>query len=218
MNRADFLEKTLPTWVKHPFDKIIIVDWSSTDHIEDVIEDNQDGRIYRLRVMNRSEFHRTKSINIGVNFLNSKWIAHVDSDVMIHDKFLDMDRTNENVFYHFPSGGAWGTCIFSKKAFLDVGGYNENLIYYGQEDDNFYCRLEAKGYEIKYLNLSEKAYHINHGDNRRFQYQTQDYNRLTDADRVNRQNDKWNGKMQPINVRISNPNGMEEFKIIGPNA
>jgi len=67
----------------------------------------------------------------------------------------------------FPDGsrGALGELLIGRKQFVDVGGMNSRLLYWGGEDLDFHIRVCAElGLRRKYLG---EVVHLTHGDKTR---------------------------------------------------
>lgn len=165
MNRRHFLEQTLPTWLKCPHVKeIIIVDWSSSDGLDNVIAAFQNGIIKRLRIPGKRFFHRTKPLNAGCRLAAMKNIAHVDCDVKLKPDFFEI-ATEDRTLYCNGTGGLFGTCLFTREIFETVNGYSELFENYGDEDVDFYQRVKVR-FNCRNID-SSRAFHISHGEGER---------------------------------------------------
>jgi len=67
-----------------------------------------------------------------------------------------------------------GMLFVSKKNFLKVGGFDEDIQSYGWEDGEIIKRLESLNLEHKKLSFDYKIFHIPHPDRKRFEY-SEDY-------------------------------------------
>jgi N-terminal domain of galactosyltransferase len=146
MGRLSFLEKSLPTWVKvNEVDSIIIVDWGMTENTVPLLA--LDGRISLLRVDGQKYFEGGASRNIGVRFADSDYIFMVDCDVSIIQNPFSLPIEDKNFIVFKIDKYEAGTCIFSKKMWLEINGFLENLLGWGDQDVDFYKKAEALGYK-----------------------------------------------------------------------
>ena len=79
-NSADFLRRSLNSVLSQTFQNIevIVVNNSSTDHTEDVLDEFQSSRLKRLNVNNRGIIAHSR--NKGIEDSTGQWIAFLDSD------------------------------------------------------------------------------------------------------------------------------------------
>jgi hypothetical protein len=211
MNRTMFLRQALPTWTRIGLNQIIVVDWSSTEDVQAVIDQNQDGHIYRLYIPDQEYFHRAKSLNVGMRFADGPVLAHVDADVMLNRDFFDIvDRNNHDILYNRGHFSMYGTCILSKNIFNRVNGYNEYMADYGGEDSDFYERIERL-YPSKMIN-NAAARHIDHDDGLRLE----NHAVKDKMGRNERHWMKWNDVniMEPLTAYITYPDGVKEKRTV----
>jgi len=176
MNRCHYLDNALESWMRLPVKEIIIVDWSSTDFLKEIVQKHQDGRITIVRVNGKDSYHRTKPINIGFRYASSKYILKVDSDIILNHmlfKFIKLtDMLQGTVNFNLLKSkiepdtnnlSLFGTCFLSKEMFNAVNGYNEILEGWGYEDDDFYKRIMKL---FPHFNLEPQCIgnHIHHGE------------------------------------------------------
>jgi len=173
MNRNDMLIKTVPTWLKFPVKEIIIVDWSSTIPVKTTLEENNinDERIRIISVPNQSHYHHSKARNLKVFCCNTEWVLSIDADVKINDNFFDniYFLSGKKLYSLNLDGGVdsrFGTTMFRKKDYIDVGGCNTKMIGWGYEDLDLAIRM-LKNDVIHIAFDKELLYHIPHDDTRR---------------------------------------------------
>ena len=205
MNRRRFLERTLPTWTACPHVKeIIIVDWSSTEPIQDVIDRHQNGVIRRVYVLGQRYFHRSKPINLGCRLSHYHYLSNVDVDVELKPDFFSI-VTEDDCLYVTGAVGVYGTCIFSKNIFKKVNGYNEFFVNYGDEDTEFFDRvtLEHK-FPCRPIPL-HLCQHIDHGEKERLENHREKSLTRANPDAYGR----WStaSRMETFNVIITEPDG-----------
>lgn len=173
-NRIKNLIPSVLTWMQvKEVERINIFDFCSDIPVYGALKRFSildDKRIHVFRSEKKEDFHRSKFWNIAIGATNTEKILKLDSDYKLHPYFLKYHPLNtENLFY----AGNWKTArvknemflhglIYArKKAFFEVGGYNERLTGYGWEDDDIYNRLKGAGYQ--YLDIEyDYAYHIPH--------------------------------------------------------
>lgn len=174
MDRNHTLDKTLPTWTTCELVKeIVILDWSSTERVMDIVNKHQNGNIVVGRVEGQKTFSQAVTKNVKVRLCSQENIFVTDCDVKIMQQdFLTKHPITDNMFYH----GEWkdqmnvtGSCLIRRSHFAMVNGYNENLSAYGMEDVDFYERLNSVGIKETILkNSKEYIYHIPHSHVERF--------------------------------------------------
>jgi len=94
--------------------------------------------------------------------------ADIRDKLFERDKLLKgKDRIKRN------SGGALfgGNVLIPKKAFLDIGGFDENIIRHGGEDSDFGQSLEEKGYGFIFTEQTI-AWHIYHKRNQQSNWES----------------------------------------------
>jgi hypothetical protein len=171
MKRADHLEQSLPTWLPHPIDEIIIVDWSSPDNVKEVIDKYQDGRIVHVSVPNRIIYDRSRSRNVGVRSSTGYFLVLCEIDIKIGVQSLSCVHSTQNILYRFVDkecSGLAGMCIITKSMFENINGYNERFEGWGREDYDLFERLTKNNYPEK--RIIEGLKHIDHSDERRVMF------------------------------------------------
>lgn len=173
MNRNDMLVQTLPSWLKFPVKEIVIVDWSSTVPVKTTLEDNNitDERIRIIRVPNQKHYHHSKARNLKVYCCNTEWVLSIDADVKINDNFFDniYFLSGKKLYSLNLDGGVdsrFGTTMFRKKDYIDIGGCNTKMVGWGYEDLDLAIRM-IKNDVIHVSFDKELLYHIPHDDIRR---------------------------------------------------
>jgi hypothetical protein len=184
MNRNEFLKLSLlKSWVLFPFKEIIIVDWSSKEDVSldlrygmiDVGVDSSKCQAFLdahnidiLKVRDKKLYNHSEVRNYKVKHSTSDWILCIDADVMLTTDFLStLELTDENVYYINKSlksdRGLFGTSLFSRKLYDEVGGFDEEIKYWGSEDSQFYERADKLGYKPADIR-SYTMYHQPHDD------------------------------------------------------
>ena len=173
MNRNDMLIETVPTWLKFPVKEIIIVDWSSTIPVKTTLEENNinDERIRIITVPNQNHYHHSKARNLKVFCCNTEWVLSIDADVKINDNFFDniYFLSGKKLYSLNLDGGVdsrFGTTMFRKKDYIDIGGCNTKMVGWGYEDLDLAIRM-LKNDVVHIAFDKEHLYHIPHDDTRR---------------------------------------------------
>ena len=177
-NRKKALSISISSWIQ--FDEvkeIIVVDWSSEESIDDIIE--RDKRIKILKVSNEKYFNQPQPLNLAVSIVNSEYILKLDCDHVINPyfNFFDLHPIKDNEFViglNFLKGNEilhplWGLLFLKKEHFEKVGGYNENMgKYYAVEDDELTLRLISYGLIPRPIKINKLSMlHIPHPDKNR---------------------------------------------------
>ena len=103
-NGEKYLNKCIDSILNQTFKDftLLIIDDKSTDKSLDIIKSYSSNNSQVLLVQNKSNIGLTKTLNKGVNFTNSKYIARIDQDdisdsyrLELQEKFLSKnpDRT-----------------------------------------------------------------------------------------------------------------------------
>jgi len=217
MNREHLLEEALQTWVKLPFKEIIIVDWSSTVPLNDLVSKYQNGKIFLLRVNGKEKYNQSKASNLKVRFSTSEYVLSIDSDVKLSEDFLENHVPENGLFFSGTNNrSTTGTCMFSRDIFNIINGYNELMEGWGYHDTDFYNRLQLNNQKHILID-KEKLIHINHDDISRTE--NYDIKNKSFSNAVNKRVSKktpWNisHKMEQQEVIIYYPDGKTELKII----
>ena len=176
MNRNDRVVPCLSTWINEPeVNEVLIVDWSSKYPINldpelSPITNHQKTKI--VRVINETHFmSMSYSLNVGLREASHDHILKCDIDYkLINPEILKIfNRSqNKNHFYCGTIPKKWdfhGFSFFKKEDALKINGYNEKILGWGWDDEDFYRRLEKIGLErIVMMNIEQFLYHIPHDD------------------------------------------------------
>jgi len=169
MNREELLIQALETWINIPVKEIIIVDWSSLNPLKSILAKFQDPRIKILEVLGKQYYNQSKASNLKVRASSGNTILSIDCDIKLSTDFFETHSMDEKVFYHGDvrkHPGTTGTCLMSRKMFLESNGYNEFMNGWGYHDLDFYKRLVSIGFEEKYIQ-DTSIQHIEHEESSR---------------------------------------------------
>ena len=132
-------------------DEIVIIDWGSKNKVVDTLKEFNDSRIKVYRVDNADKWVLSHAFNIGLLCSSNENIYKLDCDDIVRSDLIIEHPLDENSFY----AGNWkdaktqnelqinGKLFCQFKNFNKVNFYNENIIYYGWDDDDIYLRLDT---------------------------------------------------------------------------
>jgi len=170
MNRRSNLEKYFNSWLNKSVNQIIILDWSSNEDNYDIIQKINDSRVLYIKVIGEKTFIRTYAQNLAAKFCKYDKILKLDSDISLSDDFFIkntivpgefivgnyMCARNENEKY------THGNVYLYLNDFFKIGGYNELITTYGNDDSDFSFRLQLlAGLNEKIFDL-DTMYHNPH--------------------------------------------------------
>jgi len=153
MNRNQNLLRNLPNWLRQDIDELVLVDWSSDQSIADLPGILDDPRVRIIRVEGQSRFLSTLVLNLGTRMCRHRRVFKCDSDIAMAGDFFAAHSLKLGEFYM----GDWhqardlnerhmnGNVYYWLHDFYRVGGYDERIHLYGQDDDNFLCRMMLAG-------------------------------------------------------------------------
>lgn len=153
MNREAHLRQALPVWLAHAeVGEVIIVDWSNDRPLAELAA--TDPRVRVIRAVGEPRWILSYAYNLGVSRASGEVILKCDSDCLPLAETLIL-RPGPSHFYagHWQSGSPLGKpsvngqCLFSRAQFDGVNGYSEFIRTYGRDDEDFYDRLAAAGFE-----------------------------------------------------------------------
>lgn len=176
MDRGKSLEEVLPSWIATNPEKIVIVDWSSTEDIQSIINQYPNENIFRILISGKSHYHRTKPVNVGMRFIDNKYILKTDCDVVLDKDISDFmigDRL-VRIEERLDVKGLHGTYIITKKIFEVINGLNEHIERWGYEEMDFMNRIELQ-YPVIQIDPKNVGNHIAHNDSVRIQRQQGHY-------------------------------------------
>jgi hypothetical protein len=153
MNRSENLRKNLPNWLQQRFDELILLDWSSTEPVEEIPGVLDDPRVRVIRVDGQTKFIRTLAQNLASRLARHHRIFKCDSDVEFKGDFFAAHPLERGEFWV----GDWhhardnnerhlhGETFYFIQDFLAVGCYDERIKSYGQDDTNLKDRMVLAG-------------------------------------------------------------------------
>ena len=162
MNRLEHIKETylfnIDTAIESGIDfEFVLLDWSSTDGLQDWIKSNlsnhiKEGTVKVITVEEQNTFYRSKTLNILGKSCNGELICNLDADNFLCLDFLfriqKVFGENSNSIIHCRGRpkqgwrGIFGRIVYRKDYFLKIRGYDESMTGYGEEDMDFlnrYC-------------------------------------------------------------------------------
>lgn len=192
MNRLHHLKSTLPQNLKdtssYPDVEFLILDYNSTDGLEDWIRTTMEehilsGRLSYYRTIEPKFFHRSHSRNLSFKLATGSLLCNLDADNFTGTGFAEYIATcfekNPNIFlscidfrkekanYH-PPPDSFGRICCSREAFWRIKGYNEQMSTHGFQDYDFANRLEISGLSRVLIENTEYLKAVKHDDTERF--------------------------------------------------
>ncbi|MBB6113098.1 hypothetical protein HDF23_005881 [Mucilaginibacter lappiensis] len=184
MNRLHHLKQTLPQNIKDNIHykevEFLILDYHSSDGLQEWIftcypDLISSGTIKFYRTEEPDYFLRSHSRNMAFNNASGDVLCNIDADNFTGPAFADYINdffaANENCFITpaYTSRDVMGRLVVSKKDFLKVRGYNEQLEGYGYDDVEIYKRLETNHLRHAYINDNRYLSVIHHSHVERYE-------------------------------------------------
>ena len=153
MNRNANLQRNLSNWLSQDLDELILLDWSSSSPVAALPGVFDDPRVRVVRVQEQSRFIRTVAQNLASRLCRHQRIFKCDSDVEFKGDFFAAHPLEPGEFWV----GDWhqardanerhlhGETYYFLPDFLAVGGYDERIKSYGQDDTNLKDRMLLAG-------------------------------------------------------------------------
>ncbi|MFZ0407712.1 MAG: exostosin family protein [Cyanobium sp.] len=176
MNRNENIKKNLPNWLEQKCHELILVDWSSSNPVADIPGVFDDKRVRVLRVDEQSSFIRTLAQNLASRMARNHRIFKFDSDVEFKGDLFTNHPLEPGEFWT----GKWqqardnnerhlnGEIFYCIQDFLAVGGYDERIKSYGQDDTNLKDRMLLSGIAMKVFDYN-CMHHQHHSQKSRVQ-------------------------------------------------
>lgn len=173
MDRLPHLKKTLKKNLKnnanYPNVEFVLLDYNSKDGLQEWVLENfknelKNGRLAYYQTKEPEYFHMAKAKNIAHQLATGDIVCNLDADNYTGKDFAffinsSMQSTTEIIGAYqksqindpsfYKSSG--GRIFLTKKNFLKLGGYDENFIGWGYEDDDFKIRANALGLKKAFI-------------------------------------------------------------------
>lgn len=159
MNRGEHLLRSLPSWVERDeISEVIIVDWSSSQPVTEILEGYGSSKIHVIRVDGEKQWHLTGAFNTGLRHVTSPQVLRLDADHQLQPHFFSRNVLLPYTFVagDWRAGGprdaglngflwAWSDDLFA------VGGWDERIRGYGWDDSDLVDRLQGVGLQKRFL-------------------------------------------------------------------
>lgn len=187
MNRLHHLRLTLPQNMLHNQDypdcEFILLDYNSGDDLEAWVLENMSsyiasGKLIYYKTTEPLYFHMSHSKNMAAKLGTGDIVCNVDADNYTGQGFAsyinDVFSNGENLLLAAEQSAnemliwdVFGRICVRKDDFVQIGGYDENMLHYGFEDSDFVNRLRMNGLQRKGI-PGEFLTAITHPDKDRF--------------------------------------------------
>lgn len=178
---ASRIEEVVSSIRKHGADPtILIIDYGSTaaysDQYQTVCSTN--GLAYEKVHTEGWPWSRSHAINRGARIATTDFLATVDVDMVFTSNPIEycLDRFMDKTMYHVDTywlprngkisrasfaghGNSGGYQFLRRSAFFDIGGYDEQIKFWGQEELDWAKRLYLAGYSQEWLPEPHRLYH-----------------------------------------------------------
>lgn len=135
------LKEALPTWLNYSCDEIVIFDWGNgKESAKDVTDQYSDSRIKLIIAQEKIAYSHTISRNTSIKYATGDLIFFIDADIKIMSSTM-LEIQDDNFMQGSDEICAFGTCIFWKKHFDIINGFDERMIGCWHFDRDFYERL-----------------------------------------------------------------------------
>lgn len=165
MNRHEHLDACLPTWLGKGFREIVVVDYSSTPSLREIVARHQDGTVMLVELLDRQEFFNdAKAKNLRMRVARTPIVCSFDCDVkIVTNDFVTKHPLEEGQFYKGESASCCGSGIFWRADWEAFNGCDETMQGWGFDDCDLYNRWIAAG--RKWLGMDPASVaHIPHDD------------------------------------------------------
>lgn len=176
MDRNDLLVQSIKSWIAiDGVDEIVVLDWSSTVPVAYSLDAAgiSDTRIRIVRVEGEVRWMASHAWNLAFRTVRHDTVLKIDCDVVVVPNFLANHSLTGNDFL----AGNWrnakpgqthinGLVLIKTEDFMSSDGYDERIVTYGWEDDEFYDRLTARGMR-RFDPQQDCIRHLDHADVRR---------------------------------------------------
>lgn len=135
------LKEALPTWLTYPCDEIINFDWGNgKESAKEITDQYTDPRIKLIIGQEKLDYSHTISRNTSIKYATGDLIFFIDSDIKIMSSTM-LEIQDNNFMQGSDEICAFGTCIFWKKHFEQINGFDERMSGCWHFDRDFYERL-----------------------------------------------------------------------------
>lgn len=193
MNRIYQLKKTLLKNIRDNEDyqnlEFILLDYNSVDGMEAWAKKHfsvyiNNGRLKYYKTFEPTFFNHSHAKNLAVKLSGAEIVCNINADHYTGKGFAnyvnDAFNKNERIvitpipqqFYtrtiHDPAGELWGKFCIKKNDFLNVGGFDERMMKFGNDDIDLINRLNLSGVSSFLLNKPQFGHFISHDNEIRY--------------------------------------------------
>ena len=164
------MKESLPTFVAQLDAEVIVVDYDCPDKTKDFVAANFP-TVKIVEVIDEPKFLVTKARNLGAAIATGEILAFIDADICLEQDFtkrLDLADKKFGIFTF--ANDVRGSCVVRRSNFTEVGGYDEVVFGYSQEDLEFYARLSLAGYAPEILEKELVSKIVHHANDQRVIY------------------------------------------------
>lgn len=169
MGRLEQIKKTLPKNItdnlSYGLVEFVLLDYNSNDNLDawvknEMIEYINSGVLVYLKTFEPAHWNVSHAKNTAAKYGSGDIICNIDADQFLNKGFAnyinDCFNENSNIFLTgrkkgFESLDTKGRVCLWKADFLELRGFDEKVLGYGFDDDDFYSRLTTLGREEKYI-------------------------------------------------------------------
>ncbi len=152
MNRGDNLARVIDSWLATSADEILVVDWSSTTPVAEILQSVTDSRLRIIRIDREPKWVLTHAFNLALRLSSRSRVYKIDCDIRVSPDFIARNAIVSGEFIR----GFWklavdsgepdqryvnGTFGAHKSDLIRVGYYDERIQTYGWDDSDIYSRL-----------------------------------------------------------------------------
>jgi hypothetical protein len=162
---------------------VIVVDYGCDDYHKKQLEKSQDKTGFQLIRTETQGFpwSRGKAMNIGIYRVQTEYFISTDIDMVFESDIISETIANlgvnkkihcrphwlprsgkKNKSYTHDNAHHGAFMVMRKEEFLNLGGFSENIMFWGMEDTELNVRAEHAGFEIVWLPRHIKMYHVWH--------------------------------------------------------
>jgi hypothetical protein len=171
---AHVFKSIIPNWLQFDVSEILVIDFrdDGCESVWDIIEPLNDPRIKVIETKHEYRWVTAIARNIACRFALYEKMLMLDVDYILSENFFDKHDIDDRKFITGDriKDSRSGLLYLTKSQFNKVNGYNENLMYWGHADMDFYNRLSKAGFTQEYADLTCVT-HKPHSPNMSFENQ-----------------------------------------------
>lgn len=188
MNRLSHLQKTLERNIQDNFliadVEFVVLDYNSKDGLDKWIYNYMHkyinmGILVYYKTAEPVHYLRSHSRNMAFRLARGTLVCNLDADNYLGKDFalfmINEFQSEKNIFYisNLLSRDVFGRVCLPKHHFMEINGYNEELVGYGLEDAELFSRLLDKGLKQKVFYQEEFYSALTHPDSDRISEEPQ---------------------------------------------